>query len=88
MVKQISEDPNNIVVGLVRDKAATKRKLEAELGARSNIHILHGDLTSHASLKAAAAATADIVGGRGVDYLVGNAAYPSHFDAYNGIGDL
>ncbi|KAI1632601.1 putative short chain dehydrogenase [Biscogniauxia mediterranea] len=87
-VKQISEDPKNLVIGLVRDKAATEKKVATELGPRSNVHILHGDLTSYASLKEAAAETAKIVGDRGVDYLVANGAYPSLFDAYEPIGVL
>ncbi|KAG8162218.1 hypothetical protein KVR01_007983 [Diaporthe batatas] len=44
-LKQLSEDPMNLVVGLVRDKAGTEKKAAAELGDRPNIHILHGDLT-------------------------------------------
>jgi NAD(P)-dependent dehydrogenase (short-subunit alcohol dehydrogenase family) len=87
-VKQISEDSKNLVVGLVRDKAATEKKVAAELGERPNVHILHGDLTSHASLKHAAADTAKIVGERGIDYLVGNGAFLSHFDAFDPIGKL
>ncbi|PSE77102.1 hypothetical protein C7G91_18755, partial [Acinetobacter nosocomialis] len=87
-VKSISEDPANLVVGLVRDKAATEKKVAEELGGRTNIHILHGDLTSYESLKQAAADTAKIVGERGVDYLVANGAYPSQFDAYVPIGAL
>ncbi|KAF2815384.1 putative short chain dehydrogenase [Mytilinidion resinicola] len=87
-VKQISEDPKNLVVGLVRDKAATEKKVAAELGDRSNVHILHADLTSYASLKQAAADTAKIVGERGIDYLVANGAFLSLFDAYDPIGAL
>ena len=87
-VKQISEDSKNIVVGLVCDKAATEKKVAAELGDRSNVHILHADLTSYASLKQAAANTAKIVGERGIDYLVANGAFPSLFDAYDPIGAL
>jgi NAD(P)-dependent dehydrogenase (short-subunit alcohol dehydrogenase family) len=87
-VKQISEDPKNLVVGLVRDKAATEKKVAAELGDHSNVHILHADLTSYASLKQAAADTAKIVGERGIDYLVANGAFPSLFDAYDPIGAL
>lgn len=60
----------------------------AELGDRANVHILHGDLTSYASLKQAAADTAWIVGERGIDYLVANGAFPSHFDAFSPIGAL
>ncbi|CAG5188832.1 uncharacterized protein ALTATR162_LOCUS12041 [Alternaria atra] len=88
LVKQISKDPGNLVAGLVRDQATTERKVVAELGDRSNIHILHADLTNYASLKQAAAETAKIVGERGVDYLVGNGAFPSLFDAFDPIGNL
>ncbi|KAK6088617.1 short-chain dehydrogenase [Seiridium cupressi] len=88
LVKQISEDPNNLVVGLVRDRVTTQKKVVNKLGDRSNVHILHGDLTSQASLKQAAADTAKIVGERGIDYLVANGAFPSLFDAYDPIGAL
>lgn len=88
ILKQTSEDPENLVVGLVRDKAATEAKVAAELGDRPNIHIVHADLTAHASLKQAAADTASIVGERGIDYLVSNAAFQTHFDAFDPIGAL
>lgn len=87
-MKNTSEDPKNLVIGLVRDKAGTEKKIAAELGDRSNIHVLHGDLIDYASLKQAAAETADIVGDRGVDYLIANGAFPSQFDAYDPIGAL
>ena len=87
-LRQISEDPNNLVVGLVRDKAATEKKIAAELGDRPNVHILHGDLSNYASLKQAAAHTAQIVGERGVDYLVANAALLPSLDVYRPIGAL
>ncbi|KFA50016.1 hypothetical protein S40293_05959 [Stachybotrys chartarum IBT 40293] len=86
LVKQISEDPNNLVVGVVRDKAATEKKVAEELGDRPNVRILHGDLTSHASLKQAAAKTAEVIGERAIDYLVANGALLSMFDAYDPIG--
>ena len=88
MVKQISEDPKNLVVGLVRDKAATENKMAAELGNRRNIFTLHADLTDYVSLKQAAADAAKIVGDRGIDYLVANGAFLSHFDAFDSIGAL
>ena len=62
--------------------------MAAELGDRTNVHILHGDLTNYASLKQAAADTGKIVGERGIDYLVANGAFPSHFDAFGPIGAL
>jgi len=50
LLRQISEDHNNVVVGLVRDKASTDKKVAAELN-RPNIHIVQGDLTDYDSLK-------------------------------------
>ncbi|KAK0507094.1 hypothetical protein JMJ35_010552 [Cladonia borealis] len=87
-LKSISEDPQNLVVGIVRNKAATEQKVATELGKRSNVHIVHGDFTNYASLKQAAADTAKIVGERGIDYLVANAGFPAQFDAYSPIGEL
>ncbi len=73
---------------MVRDKASTEKKVEAELGHRSNVHILYADLTKYATLKQAAADTAKIVGERGIDYLVANGAYLPLLDAYDPIGAL
>ncbi|PKY06703.1 putative short chain dehydrogenase [Aspergillus campestris IBT 28561] len=87
-LKQLSEDPKNLIVGLVRDKVATEQKVATELGGRPNVHILHGDLANYATLKQAAADTADIVGERGVDYLVANGGLVPHLDAYGPIGAL
>jgi NAD(P)-dependent dehydrogenase (short-subunit alcohol dehydrogenase family) len=88
MLKQLSADSNNLVIGLVRDKAGVEKKVAAEIGKRPNIHILHEDLDDYASLKQAAADTAKIVGDRGVDYLVANAAYLPFLDAFHHISFL
>lgn len=87
-LRQLSEEKENLVIGLVRDKVATEKKIATELGERSNVHILHGDLTKYASLKQAAADTAAIVGDRGVDYLVANGALVSSLDGFGPIGAL
>jgi NAD(P)-dependent dehydrogenase (short-subunit alcohol dehydrogenase family) len=87
-LKQLSAEKENLVIGLVRNKAGTEKKVAAELGDRPNVHILHGDLTDYASLKQAAADTASIVGDRGVDYLVANAAMISYQDGFVPIGAL
>jgi hypothetical protein len=50
-LRQISSNPENTVVGLVRDKAATDKKIASELDNRQNIHIVQGDMTDYASLK-------------------------------------
>jgi hypothetical protein len=49
----LSENSNNIVVGIVRDKPTTDKKVseDATLKGRSNIHIVEADLTSYNALK-------------------------------------
>lgn len=79
-VRNLSADPANVVVGLVRDKEATDKKVAAELG-RSNIHIIQGDVTDYNSLKVAAEETAKITGG-GLDYLIANGARVATYSGY------
>ncbi|KAI0844098.1 putative short chain dehydrogenase [Daldinia vernicosa] len=88
-VRQLSQDPNNIVIGIVRDRPATVKKISEDttLKGRSNIYILEADVTNHDALKRAATETAGITGGS-LDYLIGNAGYISHFDAYEPLGVL
>ncbi|KAI0879967.1 putative short chain dehydrogenase [Annulohypoxylon maeteangense] len=88
-LRQISGEPGNTVVGIVRDKATTVKKIseDAELKARTNIHILKADVTSYDDLKQAAADTAKITGGS-IDYLVANAGRVSQFDPYDPISVL
>ncbi|KAK3374750.1 hypothetical protein B0H63DRAFT_480835 [Podospora didyma] len=88
-IRQYSSDPNNTVIGTVRDKAATIKKIseDAELKSRSNIHILEADITNYDALKNAAAETATITGGS-LDYIIANAGIVTMFDAYDPIGAL
>ncbi|RFU76459.1 hypothetical protein TARUN_5815 [Trichoderma arundinaceum] len=86
-VRQLSNDSNNTVIGLVRDKVGTEKAVTKEIGERSNIHILQADITDYQALQDAVAATAAITGGA-LDYLIANAAYISKFDAYSPIGKL
>jgi NAD(P)-dependent dehydrogenase (short-subunit alcohol dehydrogenase family) len=74
------------VIGLVRDVPSVKKKVSAELAGRSNIHIVHGDLSDYDSLKSAAKEAAAITGGS-LDYLIANAAMQSLVDGFNSIGD-
>lgn len=48
---QLSSNPANTVFGLVRDKAATDKKVKAELGSRANVHIVEADVTNYNALK-------------------------------------
>ncbi|OTB02393.1 hypothetical protein M426DRAFT_13538 [Hypoxylon sp. CI-4A] len=85
-LRQLSENPEAIVIGLVRDKASAEKKVAAEIG-RSNIHILHGDVDSYESLKKAAEETAKITGGK-LDYIIANAAYLSQKDGLSTLNEL
>lgn len=84
----LSKDPQNTIVGLVRDKSATEKAVSEQLaGQSSKIHILHGDLNDYASLSKAATETAAITGGK-LDYLIANGGYVPQWDAYDPIGEL
>jgi hypothetical protein len=48
-LKNLSSDPSNIVIGIVRNVAEAEAKVSA--WGRSNIHIIHGDLNDYDSLK-------------------------------------
>lgn len=50
-LRQISNDTNNLVIGIVRDKPTTEKRVAGELGGRSNIHILQADVTDYDALK-------------------------------------
>ena len=48
----LSADPQNTVIGLVREnRTATEAKVSEELKGRTNVHILVGDLRSYTSLQ-------------------------------------
>ncbi|KAH8901626.1 NAD(P)-binding protein [Thozetella sp. PMI_491] len=88
-LRQYSSGPNNTVIGIVRNKAETDKKIseDSDLRGRSNIHILEADLIDYNALKNAAAEATSITGGR-LDYLIANAGLVTPFDAYDPIGDL
>ncbi|KAK4151563.1 NAD(P)-binding protein [Chaetomidium leptoderma] len=88
-LRQYSNDPNDTVIGLVRNKTATLEKVseDPDLKGRRNIHILEADVTDYNALQAAAAETTKITGGS-LDYLIANAAFQPFFDAFDPIGTL
>lgn len=69
---QLSKDPSNTVVGLVRNKAATDAKA-AKDGLPKNVHIIEADITSLPAQQAAAKQVAALTGGK-LDVLINNAA--------------
>ncbi|KAK7913841.1 hypothetical protein PG985_011544 [Apiospora marii] len=86
-LRQLSSDPSDVVIGTVRDKAATLQKMSEDAGfqGRSNIHLLEVELTNYDALKKAAEDVAKITGGS-LDYLIASAGYVTDFDAYDPIG--
>lgn len=86
---QYSADPNNTVIGIVRNKATTEKKLAEDpvLQGRSNIHILEADVTDYSALQRTVTETAAITGGS-LDYIIANAAFLPLFDGYDPIGKL
>ncbi|KAJ6787236.1 hypothetical protein PWT90_07020 [Aphanocladium album] len=86
-MRQLSSEPKNIIVGLVRDKATTIAKIEAELGSPSNVHILQADISDYLALKNAVPQVALITGSK-LDYIIANAAVISSWSAYKDIGSL
>lgn len=86
-LRQLSQDPANTVVGLVRDKATTDKKIAAEIGVRSNAHIIQADLTKYDELKASVAETSKITGGS-LDYIIANAAFLAPWSGLDSISSL
>ncbi|KIX98406.1 uncharacterized protein Z520_05707 [Fonsecaea multimorphosa CBS 102226] len=74
-IQFLSKDPDNVVVGLVRDKVATDRKIQQE--GIKNVTILQADITDRQALLAARDVVKTLTGGS-LDYLINNAAYVSH----------
>lgn len=50
-LKQTSSNPENTVIGIVRNKPPTDERVAKELSARPNITILQADLTRFESIK-------------------------------------
>ena len=70
----MSQDLSNTVFAIVRTPSTTQAKVDAD--SLRNVHVIHGDLESAASLNAAAEKVAHSTNGV-VDYLVINGAYIS-----------
>lgn len=85
-IRQLSSDPKNTVVALVRDKETTEKKIADELGV-SNITVVQADITDSDALKA----TFDIVSkatNGGLDYIIANAAKMSYWSGRDDVEDL
>ncbi|OAG16231.1 NAD(P)-binding protein [Alternaria alternata] len=80
----ISSNPDNVVIGLVRNVKDTEAKIAS--WSRSNVHLVQGDLTNYESLKSAVDATSKITNGS-LDYLIASAGLVSgEFDEFSVLG--
>jgi NAD(P)-dependent dehydrogenase (short-subunit alcohol dehydrogenase family) len=70
-LQNLSQNPSNIVIGLVRNKADTDAKVAKD--GLKNVHIIQADITSLPAQKAAAEQVAALTGGK-LDVLINNAA--------------
>ncbi|KAI0806302.1 hypothetical protein BC629DRAFT_1590701 [Irpex lacteus] len=75
-VKQLSQDPANVVVGLVRNRSTSLPALLELEKTNKNLHVLEADVTSDAALAKAAEEVKKLTGGT-LDNLVNNAALSS-----------
>ncbi|KAI1748954.1 NAD(P)-binding protein [Xylaria castorea] len=87
LLSNLSSNPENTVVGLVRNQIATEEKISKELGARRNVHILQADMTDYDSILRATRETEKITGGS-LDYIIANAGAMSPAEAFVNIGEL
>ncbi|KAH8759775.1 short-chain dehydrogenase [Diaporthe sp. PMI_573] len=85
-LRQLSLNPANTVIGLVRSVEETEAKVKTEIN-RSNVHIIHGDLDSYQVLEEARNATSRITGGS-LDYLIANGARLPKDSGFVGFGEL
>ncbi|KAI0424663.1 NAD(P)-binding protein [Xylaria sp. FL1042] len=86
-LSNLSSNPANTVIGLVRNRAATEEKVSKELGLRRNVHILQADMTNYDSILRAAKETEKITGGS-LDYIIANAGVMSPAEPFANIGEL
>ncbi|KAG9258880.1 uncharacterized protein F5Z01DRAFT_641671 [Emericellopsis atlantica] len=84
---QLSANSDNLIIGIVRNKAATDTRVKDELPDRNNIHILEADMTDYQALKAATDKIPELTHGA-LDYIIANAGVYTDYDAYTAIGGL
>jgi NAD(P)-dependent dehydrogenase (short-subunit alcohol dehydrogenase family) len=85
-VEALASDPSNIVIGLARNKEATESRLATD--GIMNAHILETDITDGKALELAAQQARQILGDKGLDVLINNAAYVSETTALKSLKDL
>ncbi|KAK1141271.1 hypothetical protein N8T08_009174 [Aspergillus melleus] len=73
--RQLAADPSNVVIGLVRNTAATEEEVSKEIPG-GNVHLVESAVAEVEKVTSS------------IDHLVANATRVSTWSAYEGIGDL
>ena len=84
-LKVLSSSQTNTVVGLVRNKAATEKRLAAD--NITNVHLVSADVTDVKSLHLAADRLSNITGGT-LDILINNAVLLTERSAFKTVVDV
>ena len=85
-IRQLSDQQDSVVIGLVRNKRDTEKRL-GEDAWRKNLHVIEADLQKISSLQKAADAVGKVTGGS-LDYLIGNAAWLGGENAFRTLTEL
>lgn len=84
-LKLLASNPNNTVIGMVRNKEATEQRLASDW--ITNVHLVVADITNLGALQLAAQLVSRITGGS-LDVLINNAALLSQTSRSKTIVDL
>ncbi|KAM6529966.1 hypothetical protein FALCPG4_008088 [Fusarium falciforme] len=86
-LKELSADRENLVVGPVRNKLSTERKIAEELGSPDNIRIVEADITNCEALKESVQEVSKLTSGV-LDYIIANAALIPSWSAWVAVDVL
>ena len=73
LARQLLEVPSNTVFAACRNPSKADALHALKDTARGTLHVVQLEVTDRESVKSCATEVADIVGERGIDYLVNNA---------------
>ena len=72
-VRQLLESPINLVIATTRDVDNSVELQGLKAGAKGELHIIILDVSSTSSIDAVKQTVQDILGDKGLDYLINNA---------------
>ncbi|OQV10210.1 hypothetical protein CLAIMM_14239 [Cladophialophora immunda] len=84
-VKYLAQNPENTIIGIVRDKAAADKSVAAD--GLKNVTMIQAEVADHKSLLTAREKVAQITGGS-LDYLINNAALIDTTTQGKGLDDF